>query len=135
MNKNRMATVVGVVVAGLVVVGCGRGFSPTAPTNAAAVGAAGFELRGSVSEPGASTGLEGVTATISDGGLAISTTTDENGEFVFTGLSGGMWHISLAKEGFTDQTIDVNVDGNTSIVCQLVAAAKLRAPGQPARVR
>ena len=76
-----------------------------------------------------------MTATVSDGGVSISTTTDERGEFTFTGLAGGMWHVSLARDGFIEQTIDVNLDGDTSVACQLRPAAVPQASGRTTRIR
>jgi hypothetical protein len=139
MNTHKMAALVGVVVAGLVVVGCSSqgSTSPSPIPNIRATQGGEFELRGSVSDTGngAALPLQGVLATLSNDQVQYSIETDSSGAFGFSGLSAGMWHVSLTKEGYSEQTLDVDVNGDTSIALELRAEKAPAASRRPARIR
>lgn len=76
-----------------------------------------------VVEPAHAAGVPGITVQLLDsGGAVVATeTTDEDGEFVFSGLEDGQYFISLqsADGTFLGQTPPIQVDANTRTEIEL----------------
>jgi hypothetical protein len=119
MNQNLRTKLLVVLAAGIAIVGCGRTSGPMAPSSTGVANASVGELvlRGSVSGETdlGMNGLEGVTVTVSNGAASVSTSTDAAGEFTVSGLSAGGWTVTVSRAGYVDETISVNLEGDTSL--------------------
>jgi len=51
-------------------------------------------------------GVEGAKVILTSDGSELTTSTDSSGNFIFSGLSPGTYHIKLTKDGFYDRKGD-----------------------------
>jgi len=51
-------------------------------------------------------GVEGAKVILTSDGSVFMTTTDSSGNFIFSGLAPGTYHIKLTKDGFFDRKSD-----------------------------
>lgn len=116
----------GLLVAGLLLVGCGGGNSasstPTGPTSAPTPTPSTFTLTGLVVDE-ASLAVAGASVTVLDGANANSTTTtDAAGRYTFTGLSAGGFTVRVRRDGHDDALRGVSLTTSTTADFTLTAA-------------
>jgi hypothetical protein len=101
----------------IALIGCGSSgdSTPTTPTTPATPAPTTFSLTGRVTEsaPSAFVAVSGATLSVADGPNAGRTaTTNNNGDYQFTGLQGGGFTVSVTAPGYQATSAGINLTGN-----------------------
>jgi carboxypeptidase family protein len=121
MRKNIGTTGLAVIAAAVLVSGCDKMASPTAPTAARAPIAQGdFAIAGNVAgrSDAGEIDLGGAEVTLGNGNIGRTAVTDDEGNFEFEGIGGGDWTLTVVRPGYVTQTIQVRA-GDRAVILLL----------------